>query len=352
MANEQKPNSPKWRARQISLLVATLLVASVWIFRHPLDKNLQWLHSGGTVHPWIHSPEEAARQLQEEPPESLFAALFAYGEFSGWALPLSEGLDRAVVLDPQMVATYLDGLAHGLQLTPDEIDGAAAQINARLSGAQRVVLHDGVVRSLVEHQASDLPKAHQLAEAYGEAAGALNITNGFRVGVQRALGDDIENALDAAGALPAILQPAVFEELGWRVGDRMEPFSWLGFWEPKIAEERLPALISRVPDAWRCVFLHGVARGRTMVIPLQDADTSEALSHLVDLVGSECRDARVRGIAWAFHLRLGVHPESISVAIDHIGDASVRGQVQSHLARLQTQQVVKKEFMWSPVRTQ
>ena len=246
------------------------------------------------------SPTAARDALRHLPPDQQFGAAFAYGEGVGAGSGLGEIVSRGQGLGPGLEAAYLDGAAH-TWAPPQSVPPAevARQIDRQVPWDHRRSFHRGVVMSWTVAFRADPADVVPAARAYGELVGELPL-DGVRIGVQRALGHDLPTALDVAARYPAVWQPALVEELGWRAGDDAE------IWGAGLA-----ALAARVPDDQRCVFLHGAARGRVLRAPWATEAEAADLARQLEARSAGCADAAWGGVAWALALTWDHRPHEM-----------------------------------------
>ena len=220
------------------------------------------------------------------PEAPTWESVFVEGERLG-AGPLEGAVQNAASVPPELARVYLDGVAHGLAPVSD-VTAFAAVVNGRVPHEARRALWRGAIRAEVqehpEQPGQAMARVHVL-RAQGELSDN-EVADGVRVGLQRAVGYDLELAFEVAARWPAELQPAIFEELGWRLGDEL-PLR-VGSLEAPLAR-----ILPKVPEAWHCTFVHGVLRGVTMRTP------GRPLDGLVGSAPEACRVAAARGVGWA-----------------------------------------------------
>lgn len=218
---------------------------------------------------------------------------FEAGESMGGA-SLEEVAQRASSMPPDLRLPYWDGVSHGLPVI-DDLDAFAVAVEALHDREVRGVLWRGAVRAYTQEHASDPDLVLRYAREI-QARDTLEpheVADGIRIGLQRAEGYDLRTAIELGMRYPEELQGPIFEELGWRLGDEVEP---------RVAN-LAPALeryLPGVPESSRCFFVHGAVRGFTM------RGIDRQLDELVDAVPDACRVAAVSGVGRAaFELEPG-----------------------------------------------
>lgn len=245
-------------------------------------------------------PEQVEATLAEASAEHRWQLLFAYGEVAGMRLDLAAASERTARLpDEESRWHFWDGYAHAAPWPGD--DPAVHVARIRMLAGQRVhgALEDGVLLRFTQSHAKEPALIVNYAARWSTLTGR-SPTNGVRIGLQRALGDDLPTAIAAAAALPEAWQPELIEELGWRVGS-----------EPGPAAERTLAHLGLVPEPSRCAFVHGAVRGQALHVSLEDG---MALARALPAI---CEREAWRAIGWTVHQR---HPFEPAVA-ERLGEA-------------------------------
>ncbi len=144
----------------------------------------------------------------------------------------------------------------------------------------------------------------------------------MRIGLQRARGEDLPEALRVAAAYPSEWQPALFEELGWRAGeDRWDDFD---------------ALLAQVPQEARCAFVQGAARGRVIRSPWTTTEAADAQVEELALRGAECQTSAWRGVAWGLLLTWEHSAGGPEQRASQLSEGPARDGVLLSLEQLQT----------------
>lgn len=261
----------------------------------------------------------AALAVREERSGEQFGAAFAYGEGAGLHEDLPGLLRRAGALPVGLRGPFIDGAAH-TWAPPDSVPlvVVAHNIDASLPVPWREPFHNGVFVSASIAAGGDPAVIVPRVEAYAEAHGHRPL-DGVRIGLQRAAGDDLASAIGLAATFPDAYQAALFEELGWRAGDD---------------GAQVCALAAAVPTAERCAFVHGAARGRTLVMDWEAAGTAAALGEAVDAAACGCTASAWRGVAWGLALRWGHRPPRAQTLARRVDGAVPGAHVEAALGPL------------------
>jgi len=286
-------------------LLGTVLIASVvgprWIFPPPPA-------------PALMGPSVSAWWLAHVPEDQRFGHTLIYGESCG-ALGPAQVRTRADALPESLRPVFYDGVGHRLQAAGWTLQDVIAAAPEPLRGPLLDGRFQAVVLASDGQPDSVLP---QVAVLQAEMP-AQSPYNGVRIGLQRRLGDDLPRALDTAAAYPPDWWPALFEELGWRVGDEnLDPSGFL----------------DRVPPQAHCHFVHGVVRGGALAF-LEDPLWTRKLTERAGMAAPACWDAAWQGLATGLHLGLGQDPRALSEAVDALF-LSVPDSVQAALAAAAT----------------
>jgi len=211
---------------------------------------------------------------------------FVAGEALG-ARPLREVVVDAERLSPELREVFWDGVAHGLPLQED-VPAFVAEVTEHAPSTVHDLLYEGAIRAFTERHAEQPEQVLAYQAEVRRVAGLADNggVNGVRIGLQRALGYDLRRAIEVGQRYPEEVQPAILEELGWRLGDEL----------PRSAEapaRHAAVYLDLIAPARHCLFVHGVVRGWSM--RFLEAGGS------IDLRGvpEECGDAGTRGLAWA-----------------------------------------------------
>lgn len=239
------------------------------------------------------TPAAASAVVRKLPPSQQFGAAFAYGEGAGLHDDLPSLVARAKALPVGLQGPFIDGAAHTWAPPPRvPVEAVGTRIAADVPQPWRRPFHNGVLVSWSIAHDADPAEVMPRAEAYAAATG-VPVQDGVRVGLQRALGDDLPAALAVAGQYPEDEQAALFEELGWRAGDEAQAVC---------------GLVAAVPDAQRCAFVHGAARGRTLRTDWEGPEAASPLARTVSAEACGCEAAAWRGVAWGLALEWGHRP--------------------------------------------
>lgn len=238
-------------------------------------------------------PERAVAWIGDAEPGQRWARAFNYGEEAGRRLDVSEAERRARALtEPLLLQSYWDGYAHTAPWPDDEPANYIRAIRGLSGQALHVPLEDGVLMRFTERHAEDVPRVVAYAAQWSTLT-RRSPTNGVRVGLQHALGDDMDAAIAKAAEYPEYWQHDLYEELGWRVGAHRDE---------DLAQVR--RTYAAVPEGSRCWFAHGMVRGRALHVSIDDAIALNAE------IPPICQAMGWHAIGWVLHQQ---YPEDRSV---------------------------------------
>ncbi len=269
------------------------------------------------------SPEAAAKALRALPEAEQFGAALAYGEGAGTREGLEALVLRSGALPVSLRRTFMNGAAHTWAPPEGEAVGAVVRsIEATVPAPDRRTFHNGVLISFAEAAGGDPDVVVPYARRYEEALGRLPL-DGVRIGLQRARGVDLADAVAVAAEYPEAWQPALYEELGWRAGDDAD--RWLSGVCPVVAE---------VPPASRCHFVHGAARGRTLRVGWTDPGEAAVLAERVRGNACGCEAQGWRGVAWGLALTWDHRPNQAENRARQLPEGGPREAVRRELGTL------------------
>ncbi len=203
--------------RTLPVLGVVLLVGSGVVVQLPVVEPVaMWWDLGRPPHPWLTTSTDAAQQLQTTPPELQFEHTFYYGETCGRLETLQASTARGEQVPESLRLHFYDGLGHGLSLVDQTADEMVVQIDRFVQPVYRRNLYEGILRAYTEASAAEPDQVVPFAEAFVAQVGLDDPYNGVRIGLQRALGDDLPMAITTAQRYPQRYWPALYEELGWR----------------------------------------------------------------------------------------------------------------------------------------
>lgn len=239
---------------------------------------------------------------------------FMYGEYCGHVLDLARMVEIGMSVPPHVRTEFFDGAAHSHRPVSFEAAPLIQEIQGTVPRDYQHFFHDGVVRSYTEAAMGDPETVVPFASEYASQIEGYEPFNGVRVGLQRAYRDDVSGALQRAAAYPERFQPALFEELGWRVGD-IQKLSLLALDDP----------MQWVPEASRCVFAQGVARGFVLRTEMQGAIRwPEISTQLTTHVEPLCARGTWRGLGWAVELTSAHDPAVFAQRLSWLTDPQQR----------------------------
>jgi hypothetical protein len=270
----------------------------------------EMLRSLGAPWPQSASAEQIISFIDRNSGSHQSMSAFMYGEYCAQAVSLDRVLEIGGDIPPAVMGDFYDGAAHGLR-DPDP-EASRQKVETQVPHQYRRLFHDGVVRAYTEKVQGDPAQVIPFSEDYVTGLGDYDPINGIRVGLQRGAGDDMPHALDLAGQYPEKYQPALFEELGWRVGNDQQLFT-------------LKALRPQIPEASACAFAQGVSRGFVLFIGMsRELDWPLLASTLRDKVSPICPRGTWRGVGWAVELRSAHDPVAFAEQLSWMTDPQER----------------------------
>lgn len=280
---------------RLLFLVSVLTIAACSIARHTFSEDEGNVTKGiDEIQASFDDPQAINRIIAGATDDARWQLLFAYGETSGTRLDLVAASERTALLpDEESRWHFWDGYAHAAPWPGD--DPAVHVARIRMLSGQRVhsALEDGVLLRFAQNHADDPQAIVEYAARWSALTGRAP-NNGVRIGLQRALGDDMPKAISRASELPVEWQPDLYEELGWRVG-----------MDPARARELTLSLMTTVPEPSRCSFVHGSVRGHALHVSLDDGMT------LARDLSKDCETEAWKAVGWTVHQ---LHPYDPQIA--------------------------------------
>lgn len=225
------------------------------------------------------------RELVTPGPEAGFAEVFAYGEHMASQHQLPKLMRMSRTFTDQQRHDFIDGVVHGYPWDTNSPKATVALIQGLPNDLEGLVLYDGVLMRFTQQHAREPARVVKFAQEFTALSGVEDPRNGVRIGLQRALGSDLPEALRIAATYPDDWQAALYEELGWRSssGGAVWPQDAL-------------ALARTLDLGDRCVFLHGAVRGWGLRVLPGLTPSTDALTELVGAVPQECESAAWQGL--------------------------------------------------------
>ncbi|MCB9760151.1 MAG: hypothetical protein H6739_09985 [Alphaproteobacteria bacterium] len=258
------------------------------------------------------APVLAALGCPESPDLLDFEPLFAYGERCGELLGARAFSERGAAVPASHQPVFYDGVSHGMRQPPADLDAWLAQVRSTPTHLQPF-MHEAAIRAWTMQADGEPDLVVPWVADYVEKAGIADGFNGVRVGLQQSRGDDLAEALDLAARYPADWWPPLYEELGWRVGDRL----WRDGPDPE-------TLLPHVPEEARCAYVQGTLRGLTLR-HISDGQTEwSAVEAVAQRIGGDCACAAWYGVGWAVALTSGRDSGRAEHTLDGIADLDGR----------------------------
>jgi hypothetical protein len=281
-------------------------------------------------HPFFYGPKESAQLIHEAPQTRRWVVTRAYGSLSAQSLELSEIRVRGDALPHRLQASYYDGVAHHLPFELDALDESVADIHEYIPASQQRFFFDGIMRAFTVENGRTPVKIMDFAQTLTDKTGTPDLSNGIRIGIQQAFGDDVSEAIEIAKRYPEDIYYPLFEELGWRVGtDKgIDVDTWHEY------EESLPA-------AAACWFAEGMVRGRTILALGETRTWWPEVQQFRSEVASQCGPEIASGVAEALLIVLCDGPEALALQLKEIGAQRDIDMVRSMLEIKQSRGVGK-----------
>ncbi len=246
----------------------------------------------GAPSPLTTSPAKVGAFIESQAGPTQSMTTFMYGEWCGWQLEIDRIVEIGEAMPQRVQTEFFDGAAHGYRPEAFETANLIERIEGAIPKDYQRFFHDGVLRSYTEKVRADPEKVVDFSSDYASRVEGYGPFNGVRVGLQRTFGDNITEGLKKAAEYPDDFQPALFEELGWRVGDGQD----LG----RVGTEGLAKL---VPETSECVFAQGIARGYVLRLEMMGkTDWTDVSAQLTEHVEPICARGTWRGLGWAIEL--------------------------------------------------
>ncbi len=325
--------------RTLPVLGVVLLVGSGVVVQLPVVEPVaMWWDLGRPPHPWLTTSTDAAQQLQTTPPELQFEHTFYYGETCGRLETLEASTARGEQVPESLRLHFYDGLGHGLSLVDQTADEMVVQIDRFVQPVYRRNLYEGILRAYTEASAAEPDQVVPFAEAFVAQVGLDDPYNGVRIGLQRALGDDLPMAITTAQRYPQRYWPALYEELGWRsVVPRPTPPDHVFEAGPFAGQPSSRALVSYaalVPEDARCHFVHGAMRGRILERHGLDPTGWTAIASELALLDERCLAAGYQGVAWGIAVLAGHETPQAEWWMSQVGAPDARARVKRSYERI------------------
>jgi len=275
-----------------------------------------------TPHPYVYSPETAAARLLRVNEGARWKAIHGYGALCAETLELQEIGERGLALPVTDRKSFYDGAAHHQRDPLDDLAGRVDEIRRYIPANHHELFFDGLMKAIAFSEAEDPDLVMIHAEELEKLTRSENLFNGIRIGLQERFGDDMRRATDLAARYPDRVQPALFEELGWRWGDEhaLEGAAWLEF-------------AARIPEAGRCSFAEGMIRGRLLRAFAEDLTWWPEIAQFMKTIDTACHDSCISGIAEAVLISATGSGDAASAAIGRVDDEAVRTEVRAVVRR-------------------
>jgi len=326
---------------KISLSIFVVLVVTLGIVLSNNEAVRDWWRRGLPPHPYIYPATFAGSQLAGTDTDHQFSHTFYYGEECGRLLTLEDAAKRGQAVPEELRTHFFDGVGHGFAAPSDDINATVTAIEKHIPAEYTVSVHDGVLRHHTMEEKGDPTAVVQFAQKYTRLSGLPDPYNGVRIGLQRALGKNLSDALSTAKRYPKDYWPALFEELGWRSSghrpDRLPdaPADILeddAYWSEATKWVRRNADV--VPESSLCHYFHGAIRGRGLRYPWQNSRGWVRIQDEIDGFDKKCRSESYQGIAWAVFIHAAHKPKLVNAMLSSITDKNGQGVAKKSYAHI------------------
>jgi len=151
----------------------------------------------------------------------------------------------------------------------------------------RTVLLKGIGLSQALAFGDNPTRMAKFSAAFQEASGQPPPFDGIRVGVQRKLGERMDEAIAITLQYPEPFHRPLLEELGWRATVRRDPYT--------VSQSQT---LQALPEVARCIFMRGAVRGWLLRHDLGSASDWAELMRTVQPVLEACPEEAEMGLAW------------------------------------------------------
>ncbi len=282
-----------------------------------LGTALYLLDKVETPHPYLYSPEAAAERLLRVDLPRRWKAVHDYGALCAETLSLRAIADRGMALPEVERMPFFDGAAHHERIPFDALAEWVAEIKTSIPVLYQSLFFEGLMRPVVLELGNDPAAVVAKAAEITRLTGALNLSNGIRIGLQQGFGHQMSHAIDLAATYPESLHETLFEELGWRWGD-----------EHHLNTQDWREHTSHMPQAGHCAFSEGMIRGHLLRATEDHEAWWPELNDFLNAMQSQCYQSNVSGIAEGI-LIIAEDPDEDSVAmLSDVSDQVLKNEVQ------------------------
>ena len=248
------------------------------------------------------SAEELNVYLSTIDREHRFLSVFYIGETQYSDVSLDEVAHFASDLEEEYQFDFYDGVGHGHNWSDYGLDEAISEIKIEIPAAYQERLINGLLMSLILDTQGDLDTTNTKIIGIESRFPSMDLQDGVRVGFQRVHGHRPEAALSMTSSLPENHRVAVIEELGWRVGTEFFSRFVNHPWDSQLTQNE------------RCVYRHGIARGRAQFF-IDEGHFDRAIES-VQRLDSECAQAAWQGLGTALRIHHGSPSKMLAHSMD------------------------------------
>lgn len=291
--------SPIIWARRAVVVVMLVLISVIWGVRQ-----------SEYPHPWFFGAKASAEHIMKAPESRRWDVVRSYGVLAAEKLSFEQIRLRGDALPMALEAAYYDGAAHHQRGDFDSLDNWVTEIDTFIPDVHRAFFYDGIMRLFVVANAESPEMVMKFAEKLSRRTGGSDLSNGIRIGIQQALGSDIEGASAVASTYPPHIHAALFEELGWRVGD-----------EQGVSATHWARYRDSIPPTSQCAFAEGMTRGAVIVGIGERTEWWPDVEQFMAALPAGCAISIRSGVAEALLIVLGDDPENMMTVVGQIEEA-------------------------------
>lgn len=271
--------------------------------------------------PGMHSAADAAAQIAASDPIEQREAARRYGALVAKTSDWESVADRGEVLPTYVQDAYFSAVAYSDFLVGVSTKEALAQIQAHVPEAHQLIFCNGLARVYTASNAASPDDVLAFVDSLGGVCAGVDLTDGLRIGVQEAVGENLGEAFAVIETYPPDLHDAMVEELGWRFGE-----------DQGLQAEAWKSAAYVIPDHNLCSLACGFTLG-AMHRALANAEPwAEGFEALHAAVPGRCREAAIEGLADALIFVIGPHDASLEEMIVTVTHTGIQQQIKEQVA--------------------
>jgi len=271
--------------------------------------------------PGLHSPQAAADHIANTDDLRQRDAARSYGELvaksSGW----EEVAERGEALPMYVQDAYFGAVAYSDFLSAFSQDDALSEMKAHVPAMHHPAFCNGLVRVYAAAHADSPDEVLGYMDSLGGPCGGVDLTDGLRIGVQEAVGENLGEAFAVIETYPPDLHDSMVEELGWRYGDEkgMAVLAW-------------ESAAYVIPDHNLCSMACGVTLGAMHRALANGEEWVEPFEAFHASLPIRCQEAAIEGLADALIFVIGPHDATVDEVAVTITDTVIQEQIKEQIA--------------------